>query len=37
MSLADHLIPNEEFRGIFLFAWLGSMLWLLVRFKDLRD
>ena len=36
-NLADHLIPNEKFRGVFLFAWLGSMLWLLVRFKDLRD
>jgi len=36
-NFADHLIPNEKFRGIFLFAWLGSMLWLFVRFKDLRD
>ncbi len=36
-NLAEHLIQNEKFRSIFLFAWLGSMLWLLVRFKDLRD
>jgi hypothetical protein len=36
-SFADHLIPNEKFRGIFLFAWLASTIWLFVRFKDLRD
>jgi hypothetical protein len=36
-TFADHLIPNEKFRGIFLLAWIGSMLWLFVRFKDLRD
>jgi hypothetical protein len=36
-NLAENLLPSEKLRGIFLFAWLGSMLWLLVRFKDLRD
>jgi hypothetical protein len=36
-NLAENLLPSERLRGIFLLAWLGSMLWLLVRFKDLRD
>jgi hypothetical protein len=36
-NFADNLIPNEKFRGIFLLAWLVSMIWLFVRFKDLRD
>lgn len=36
-NFADHLIPNDRFRSIFLLAWIASMLWLLVRFKDLRD
>lgn len=33
-DFADHLIPSENLRGIFLLAWLGSMLWLWVRFRD---
>lgn len=36
-NFAENLLPSEKLRGVFLFAWLGSMLWLLVRFKDLRD
>jgi len=36
-NLAGNLLPSEKLRSIFLFAWLGSMLRLLVRFKDLRD
>jgi hypothetical protein len=36
-NLTDRLIPSEKVRGIFLVAWLVSMLWLFVRFKDLRD
>ena len=36
-NLAENLLPSEKVRGIFLFAWVGSMVWLLIRFKDLRD
>jgi hypothetical protein len=36
-NLADSLIPSEKVRGIFLLAWLASMLWLFIRFRDLRD
>jgi hypothetical protein len=36
-NFADNLIPSENLRGIFLLSWIGSMLWLFVRFKDLRD
>jgi hypothetical protein len=35
-NLAENLIPSEKLRGIFLLSWIGSMLWLFVRFKDLR-
>ena len=36
-NFAENLIPNENHRGIFLLSWLGSMLWLFLRFKELRD
>jgi hypothetical protein len=36
-DLTDRLIPNEKVRGIVLLAWLVSIVWLLLRFKDLRD
>jgi hypothetical protein len=36
-NFADNLIPSEKLRGIFLLSWIGSMLWLFVRFKELRD
>jgi hypothetical protein len=36
-GLSDRLIPNEEVRDISFLAWLVSVLWLLIRFKDLRD
>jgi len=35
-SVAEHLLPNEQVREAFLIAWLGSMIWLFVRHKDLR-
>jgi|ERR1700722_9244350 len=36
-NLADSLISSEKVRGIFLIAWIVSMLWLFIRFKALRD
>lgn len=33
-NVAEHLLPNEHVRGVFLLAWLGSMVWLFVRHKD---
>ncbi|HKT88634.1 MAG TPA: hypothetical protein VJQ59_09375 [Candidatus Sulfotelmatobacter sp.] len=33
---AEHLLPNEQVRGVFLLAWLGSMIWLFIRHKDWR-
>ena len=36
-NLDEHLIPSERLRGIFFLAWLASALWLMVRFKDLRE
>lgn len=33
-NLAEHLLPNQQVRGAFLLAWLGSMVWLL--HKDWR-
>jgi hypothetical protein len=36
-NLAENLLPSERLRGIFLLLWLGSMLWLSIRFKDLRN
>jgi hypothetical protein len=35
-NFAEHLLPNEQVRGAFLLAWLGSMIWLFVRHKDWR-
>jgi len=35
-NVAEHLLPSEQARGAFLLAWLGSMIWLFVRHKDLR-
>ncbi len=34
-NLTDRLISSEKVRGIFLVAWIVSMLWLLIRSKDL--
>ena len=33
-NVAEFLMPNEQARGAFLLAWLGSMMWLFVRHKD---
>jgi hypothetical protein len=33
-NLAAHVLPSEEVRGVFLLAWIGSMIWLLVRSKN---
>jgi hypothetical protein len=35
-DVAEHLLPSEPVRGAFLLAWLGSMIWLFVRYKDWR-
>jgi len=35
-NVAEHLLPNEQVRGAFLLAWLGSMIWLVVRNKEWR-
>jgi hypothetical protein len=35
-NVAEYLLPNEQVRGAFLLAWLGSMIWLFVRHKDWR-
>ncbi len=35
-NVAEHLLPNEQVRGAFLLAWLGSMIWLFVRSRDWR-
>ena len=35
-NFAEHLLPSESIRGIFLWMWLGSMAWLMIRF-NLRD
>jgi hypothetical protein len=33
-NLAEHLLPSEQLRGAFLLAFLGSMIWLFVRYKE---
>jgi hypothetical protein len=33
-NFAEHLVPNEQVRGVLLLTWLGGMIWLLVRFRD---
>ncbi len=33
-NFAEHLVPNEQARAAFFLLWLGSMLWLFVRYRD---
>jgi len=35
-NVVKHLLPSEQARGAFLLEWLGSMIRLFVRHKDLR-
>lgn len=33
-DVAERLLPSEHLRGAFLLAFLGSMIWLFVRYRD---
>jgi len=33
-NFAEHLLPNEQVRGVFLLVWLGSMVWLFVKYRN---
>ena len=34
-NFAEHLIPRDSVRGVFFVIWIGSMLWLWYRTRDM--